>query len=44
MTVIPDRIFITHITPAYRTTVKKELKRIKGVNIEVINDKTVISL
>ncbi len=44
MSKIPDRIFITHITPSHRQVIKKELKRIKGVNIEVINDKTVIKL
>jgi cAMP phosphodiesterase len=44
METIPDRIFITHVTPAHRAVIKKELKRIKGVNMEVINDKTLIKL
>jgi ribonuclease BN (tRNA processing enzyme) len=41
---VPERIYVTHINPVYRTEVKKELKKIKGVNIDVINDRTVIKV
>ncbi|MBI4826532.1 MAG: 3',5'-cyclic-nucleotide phosphodiesterase [Nitrospirae bacterium] len=44
MTKIPERIFITHINPVLKNQVTKELKRFKKLNIEVINDKTVITI
>ncbi|MDO8282988.1 MAG: 3',5'-cyclic-nucleotide phosphodiesterase [Thermodesulfovibrionia bacterium] len=44
MSKIPESIYITHINPVYINQVTKELKRFKKLNIEVINDKTIITI
>lgn len=41
---VPERIYITHINPVFIKQVTKELKRFKNFNIEIINDKTIITI
>ena len=38
MTVIPERIFITHVKPYYRETIQKEVARLAGVQVVFLHD------
>jgi len=38
MTVIPERIFISHVKPYYRETIQMEVARIGGVQVEFLHD------
>ena len=38
MTVIPERIFISHVKPYYRETIQMEVARIAGVQVEFLHD------
>jgi ribonuclease BN (tRNA processing enzyme) len=38
MSVIPERIFITHVKPYYRETIQTEVAKIAGVAVEFLHD------
>ena len=38
MPVLPEKIYITHPKPLYRETIEKELARLKGIPLEILED------
>jgi len=44
MPVIPKRIYITHLKPFYKDTIKKQLGDLNHTNIEVLEDGMVLSI
>ncbi len=43
MPVTPDRIYITHLKPFFRSTIEEQLSRIKGQRVEIIEDGMIIT-
>jgi ribonuclease BN (tRNA processing enzyme) len=44
MTVIPKRIYITHLKPFYKNAIKKQLADLNHPSVEVLEDEMVLSL
>lgn len=41
---VPEKIFVTHVSPAHIAAVKRGLRKIKGIHAEVIHDWAVITI